>query len=61
MVLICVLPQVALWGKGNLCVFVAIFAALRPLLPQAATFLTSVSSYKGGCGFEVSLNDNRPN
>ena len=30
----CVLPQVAWWGKGNLCVFVAIFAALRPLLPQ---------------------------
>ena len=29
----CVLPQVAWWGKGILCVFVAIFAALRPLLP----------------------------
>ena len=31
---ICVLPQVAWWGKGILCVFVAIFAALHPLLPQ---------------------------
>ena len=30
----CVLPQVALWGKGILCIFVAIFAALHPLLPQ---------------------------
>ena len=32
--LFCVLPQVAWWGKGILCVFVAIFAALHPLLPQ---------------------------
>ena len=30
----CVLPQVSLWGKGFLCVFLAIFAALHPLLPQ---------------------------
>ena len=30
----CVLPQVAWWGKWILCVFVAIFAALHPLLPQ---------------------------
>ena len=30
----------------------AIFAALRPLLPQCRYLLTSVSSYEGGCGFE---------
>ena len=30
----CVLPQVALWGKGILCVFMLILVMLRPLLPQ---------------------------
>ncbi len=36
MVLICVLPQVAWWGKGHLYVFMVTFDALCPLFTNDA-------------------------
>ena len=53
MVLICVLPQVALWGKGILCLLVEIFTSLSLFFCVASFSFSSISFFEGGCGFEV--------
>ena len=55
MVLICVLPQVALWGKGILCLLVAIFTSLSLFFCVASFSFSSISFFEGGCGFEAIL------
>ena len=53
MVLICVLPQVALWGKGILCLLVAICTSLSLFFCVASFSFSSISFFEGGCGFEA--------
>ena len=48
----CVLPQVALWGKGILCLLVAIFTSLSLFFCVASFSFSSISFFEGGCGFE---------
>jgi hypothetical protein len=46
------LPQVALWGKGVLCLLVAICTSLSLFFCVASFSFSSISFFEGGCGFE---------
>jgi len=42
-----------LWGKGILCLLVAIFTSLSLFFCVASFSFSSISFFEGGCGFEV--------
>jgi len=41
-----------LWGKGILCLLVAIFTSLSLFFCVASFSFSSISFFEGGCGFE---------
>ena len=50
--ILCVLPQVALWGKGWLCTNVRDCESPRPWLLAAPQYFMLIRLCKSGCGFE---------
>jgi hypothetical protein len=42
-----------LWGKGILCLLVAIFTSLSLFFCVASFSFSSISFFEGGCGFEA--------